>query len=154
MKQEGIVLGAPSPTECACKTCVQCCKEQPGALIPGDFEKIRAYLPHVPTSEFIEMFRSSDGALVGDSGTGRQFRVRTIVPLYDRRKKRCVFLGDDDRCTIHAVKPAGCALFDTHMGTPLAAMRSAWVVRQQQDEDYQALRKTLKVTDHYKPKRI
>ena len=104
MKQEGIVIGGPRPTECACSECVKCCKEQPGALGPGDYERIREKLAQWDVSH---LFRSSDGALVHDSETNRTFRVRTIVPLYDRRKKRCVFLGDDDRCTIHSVKPMG-----------------------------------------------
>jgi len=152
MKQEGIVIGGPRPTECSCAECVKCCKDQPGALGPGDFERIRAYLPHLTNAEFVEKFRSSDGALVHDSETNRTFRVRTIVPLYDRRKKRCVFLGDDDRCTIHSVKPIGCGLFDTHMDHGTAIARTLWVVKEQQDESYQELRRTLKVTDHYKPR--
>lgn len=149
MKQEAAVIGRPSPTECACAQCVQCCKEQPGSLLPGDYEKIREFLGQ---SDVSHLFRSSDGALVQDEKSGRQFRVRTIVPLYDRRAKRCIFLGSDDRCTIHAVKPGGCGLVDTHMSRPIAMVRSVWIIKQQQDEEYQELRKTLKVTDHYRPK--
>jgi Fe-S-cluster containining protein len=151
MKQEGIVLGGPRPTECSCAECVKCCKDQPGALGPGDYERIREKLAQPDVSH---LFRSSDGALVHDSDTKRTFRVRTIVPLYDRRAKRCVFLGADDRCTIHEVKPMGCGLFDTHMDNATAMARTLWVVKEQQDEKYQELRRTLKVTDHYKPRRF
>ena len=145
------IIQPPPRTECTCKDCVDCCKEQPGALGPRDYRRIQQHL-QLEDKAMAEKFRSSDGALVQDSATNRTFRVRTIVPLYDRRAKRCVFLGADDRCTIHAVKPAGCAMFDTHQKQPEAIARSLWLVREQQDVEYQQLRQTLKVSDHYKPR--
>lgn len=146
----GSIVERPPNTECACTACVQCCKTRPGPLAPGDLTRIRAFQPHLPTKEFLEQFRSSDGALVqlrDGQGIVRQRRQRTIVPHYDRRKKRCVFLGDDDRCTIHAVKPTGCAIFDMHMDKGAADARSFWLVMQQADTGYQQERQQLKVSD-------
>lgn len=150
------IIEAPPRTECSCAACVQCCKERPGPLAPGDLENIRAHQPHLTTAEFLAQFRSSEGALVqlrDDQGVVRQRRQRTIVPHYDRRRKRCVFLGDDDRCTIHAVKPAGCAIFDTHMNKGAADARSYWLLMQQSDAAYQEQRKQLKISD-LKPVRL
>lgn len=146
--------GTPPRTECACTACTQCCKEQPGPLAPGDLEKIRAHLPHLTTEQFLAQFRSSDGALIQLKVDGKvvQRRQRTIVPLYNRHRRACVFLGADDKCTIHAVKPAGCAIFDTHMDKGSAEARSYWLVMQQADAEYQETRRSLKVSDHYKPR--
>jgi len=144
----------PPRTECDCTACTQCCKEQPGPLAPGDLEKIRAHLPHLTNDQFLGLFRSSDGALVqlrGADGVVVQRRQRTIVPLYHRHRKACVFL-DNDKCSIHAVKPAGCAIFDTHMDKGSAEARSYWLVMQQADDDYQEQRRQLKVSDHYRPR--
>lgn len=136
-------------TTCACDDCVRCCKEQPGPLVPGDMERIAAHLG-VSMAEAKGHFWSSPGALVMDTATGRQFRVRTITPRAVRG--RCVFLGDDDRCRVHPVAPAGCAYFDTHMQSVEAHRRAVAVVRLQQDEDYQRLRQELPVADSYRPK--
>jgi len=122
------IIQPPPRTECTCTACVDCCKEQPGALGPRDYHRIQQHL-QLDDAAMAEKFRSSDGALVQDSATNRTFRVRTIVPLYERRAKRCTFLGADDRCTIHAVKPAGCAMFDTHQQKPVALARSLWLIR-------------------------
>lgn len=144
------IVEPPPRTECSCADCVQCCKTRPGPLAPGDLERIRAHQPHLPTKEFLEQFRSSDGAVVqfkDADGVVRQRRLRTIVPAYNRHRRRCVFLGDDDRCTIHAVKPTGCAIFDVHMDKGTADARSYWLVMQQQDAAYQESRRQLKVSD-------
>lgn len=148
------IIEAPQRTECACAACVQCCKEQPGPLAPGDYERIRDRM-QVDDAGARALFRSSEGALVQlrVDGAVVQRRQRTIVPLYDRRHRRCVFLGADDRCAIHEVKPAGCAIFDTHMDKGAAEARSYWLLMQQSDPGYQELRKQLKVADHYRPRR-
>lgn len=79
-------------------------------------------------------------------------RQRTIVPLYNRHRRRCVFLGDDDKCGIHEVKPAGCSMFDTHMDAGKSHAISYWLVMQQSDAAYQELRRALKISEHYKPR--
>lgn len=152
-RRQAPIIEAPPRTECACATCTQCCKDQPGSLAPGDFEAIREHL-QLTDDAIRAAFRSSEGALVQLQVDGRTVirRQRTIVPLYVRREKRCIFLDHQDRCKVHAVKPAGCAMFDTHMDKGAADARSYWLLMQQSDEGYQALRRTLKISEHYKPK--
>jgi len=145
------IIEAPKRTECACATCVQCCKDQPGALAPGDYERIRDHL-RLTDAEARELFRSSEGAVVQTADL-HQRRQRTIVPLYNRHRRRCVFLSDDDKCGIHEVKPAGCAMFDTHMDAGKSHAISYWLIMQQADAAYQERRRELKISDHYKPKR-
>lgn len=81
--------------------------------------------------------------MVADTRTGETVRVGTITP---RRKAdgSCVFLDGDDRCTIHAVAPAGCAMFDTHMGLVEAQRRGLALVVSQCGDEYQALRLRMK----------
>jgi Fe-S-cluster containining protein len=84
-------------TTCACAGCVACCKRQPGYLIPGDAERIAAFL-----NEPIEKFLwASPGALVKQGV--RAFRIGTITPRLVKGK--CVFLTEDDKCRIHPVAP-------------------------------------------------
>lgn len=135
-------------TVCACAQCTQCCKRQPGALAPGDLERIAAFLGETP-SEAERHFWASPGALV--RAHGRTYRVGTITPK--RRKGRCVFLDEHDRCKVHAVAPAGCAYFDTHQGLATAHERSLWLVEEQErSAEYKALRDRLPYALSYKPK--
>jgi Fe-S-cluster containining protein len=139
-------------TSCACYQCTDCCKRQPGSLAPGDMERIAAHLGKT-LDEVKPMFWASPGPMVGNAVTGRRWYIGSITPRYDKRKKRCVFLDDDDRCTIHAVAPAGCAIFDTHMGVAEAYPRSQWLAHEQSRPDYQSLRATLDLATHSKPVR-
>jgi len=140
-------------TTCDCKTCVRCCKDQPGPLIPGDFERIAEHLGETP-EEAKEHFWASPGALVKDSATGQVIRVGTITPkrVKTERGRRCVFLDENDRCRVHGVAPFGCAYFDTHMSNETAHKRGIWaVLRQMNDAAYQALRNALPYATSYKP---
>jgi Fe-S-cluster containining protein len=136
-------------TECACSECVNCCKRQPGPLVPGDFERIQKHLG-ATDDEMREKFWASPGALVKNA-LEQVSRIGTITPRYDRRKKRCVFLDENDRCKIHEVAPFGCAYFDVHQNRETAMERSVYAVRQQKDADYQRLRDTLPYATHHKP---
>lgn len=133
-------------TSCACAECVKCCKRQPGPLAGGDYERIQEHLG-ASDDEMKKLFCASPGALVLRGGVVR--RVGTITP--QRRKGKCVFLDDNDRCKIHAVAPFGCSHFDTHMGAAMAQERSQWLVRTQENPAYQQLRKQLPYTGSYKP---
>jgi Fe-S-cluster containining protein len=137
-------------TTCACTACVACCKRQPGPLIPGDMEKIAAHLG-VTMEEAKGKFWASPGSLVKNLSTGTVQRIGTITPRW--RKGRCVFLDENDRCSIHPVAPFGCAYFDTHMGMDTAHPRSLFVATVTESEEYQALRNTLMYATHYKPSR-
>ena len=98
-----------------------------------------------------QLFWASPGAMVRDH-YGEVYRVGTITPRFDRHKKRCVFLDDDERCTIHEVAPFGCAYFDTHMSHRTAAPMAAWLAEAQHtSESYKAIRAKLPYATHYKP---
>jgi Fe-S-cluster containining protein len=129
---------------------VACCKRQPGPLIPTDWQRIQKHLGATDT-EMRSLFWASPGAMIKDGATGKVSRVGTITPRWDRRKKRCVFLDDKDRCSIHAVSPFGCAYFDIHQDRDTGMERSVWAVRQQMDPDYQRLRDELPYATHHKP---
>ena len=135
-------------TVCACDECKRCCKRQSGPLAYGDFERIADHLGEDRETAKVH-FAASPGALVKVQATGQTVRVGTIVPKMKRG--RCVFLGEDERCTIHAVAPFGCAYFDTHMSKQTAMPRSLWLVTSTADPDYQALRNELDWTTSYKP---
>jgi len=137
-------------TTCACKECTKCCHRQPGSLAPGDYERIQAYLG-VSDEEMKKLFWASPGAVVLNTATDQFRRVGTITP--QRRRSKCVFLNDKEKCTIHEVAPAGCAYFDTHMGVREAQERSQWLVHSQQDTAYQKLRSMLPYAKSYKPGR-
>jgi Fe-S-cluster containining protein len=143
-------------TVCACEACRACCKRQPGPLAPGDFERIVQYIYETQDVTYEIAFEqvkkqlwASPGALVKELATGNVERVGTITPRY--RKGRCVFLDENERCTIHPVAPFGCAYFDTHMGMHKAQARSQWLVNRQREPAYQALRDELPYATSYKP---
>lgn len=146
-------VGRFSRTICDCEACQQCCHEQPGHILPGQMEQIAEHLQQ-PLPIVKQMFWASPGAVVMDTQTNRQFRIGTITPKFDRRKKACVFLSDEGKCTIHSVAPFGCSYFDTHMKADEAHRRSAWglsvIVA---DEDYKTLRQSLPFAESYKPRR-
>jgi hypothetical protein len=85
----------------------------PGFLVPQDLERMRQKIaPKLTLEEFGEKFlRASPGALVAKDG--QPFRIPTLVPKRDA-SGGCYFLGIDERCTIHAAAPFGCAFFDSH----------------------------------------
>jgi Fe-S-cluster containining protein len=134
-------------TNCACHDCTKCCKRQPGALAPDDFERIRDFLGETD-EQARKHFWASPGALVRtEHGTKR---VGTVTP--QMRKGRCVFLDDKNRCTIHAVAPFGCSMFDTHMSAMAAHARSLFLVRwQASSRAYSDLRRCLPYARTYKP---
>jgi Fe-S-cluster containining protein len=135
---------------CSCPDCVECCHDQPGSCAPGDLERIAAYL-QLPVRVAALKFWASPGAQVLNTRTGERFRIGTITPRILRG--RCVFLDEAERCTIHAVAPAGCALFDTHMSAMDGQQRGAWLAHAQQDPAYQSLRRTLVEAASYRPRR-
>lgn len=136
-------------TVCACKECTDCCKRQPGPLAPGDLERIAEHLGET-LEEAKAHFWASPGATVVAVASRRIFQIGSITPRLEHG--RCVFLDDEDRCKVHAVAPAGCAYFDTHMGSEEAQRRGLWLLRQTATAAYQVLRRGLPFATSYKPR--
>jgi Fe-S-cluster containining protein len=116
---------------CACGPCTAFCFTKPGYLIPSDLFRIADHLIAAGrierTGDVFAYLRASKGAVVGDSKTGQRWRVGTITPKLENG--RCVFLTDDDRCSIHAVSPFGCAYFSTHDDQRQGDIKSMWGIR-------------------------
>ena len=139
-------------TVCACKQCQSCCHEQPGHLLPGQMQRIANHLDQ-PFAAVKKMFWASPGAVVMDTETQRQYRIGTITPRFDRRKKACVFLSEEGQCAIHAVAPFGCAFFDTHMSAEEGMRRSSWgLIQILDDPEYMTLRSSLPFAESWRPK--
>jgi len=139
------------PTICSCQNDQASCKRQPGHLLPGQMKTILAAIG-ASMAEAGRWFWNSPGMLLGNSETGKTFRIRTITPRFENG--RCVFyepiLG---RCSIHAVAPFGCRYFDVHMKNKEAQRRARWGVRQILDDhgSYAREREALPEATHYQP---
>lgn len=96
-------------TECACKECVRNCYFIPGYLVPSDIQTIADHLNETDIVRFaLDNLLASPGATI--IANGELFQIPTLVPAR-RQDGACRFLKDD-RCTIHAVSPYACRLFD------------------------------------------
>lgn len=132
-------------TECACSKCVDLCSK-PAHLIPGDIFAIADRLitdgKITTRQEVFGFLRASRGAVVGEVSTGKLFRIGTITPCL--KDGKCVFLTEDNKCSIHSVAPFGCAFFDWHMGAIEGHGRSMWGLKQiSMTPGYEALRQKL-----------
>src|SRR5918911_3077863 len=108
---------------CACHECTANCKFIPGYLVPADIERISRSLDYSNIVTFaLENLAASPGATVMNS-EGRVFQIPTLVPQR-RADGSCKFLDGQNRCTIHAVSPFGCAFFDAHQSTEEANRKS------------------------------
>lgn len=97
-------------TVCACGACVANCRFVPGALIPADLNRIAEYLNESDLTRFaLDNLLASPGAIIFTRGG--LIRIRTLVPAR-RADGACRFMTAEDRCSIHAVSPYSCALFD------------------------------------------
>lgn len=119
-------------TTCSCKGCTVGCKTMPGCLVPGDIERIQEFVGDDSMEFVLEHFVASDGAKVAKKIEGNTYviSVPSIVPA-QQADGRCVFLGDDERCTIHPVSPFGCSRLDTHMSRDEGDRRMSWGVHAQ-----------------------
>jgi hypothetical protein len=97
-------------TVCACSICVTNCHFVPGSLIPADLHRISEYLGESDLTRFaLDNLLASPGAIIFTRG--RLIRIRTLVPAR-RADGVCHFLTAGDICSIHAVSPYSCAMFD------------------------------------------
>lgn len=109
-------IGPPfKRTICACNVCKQNCKTIPGYTLFEDIVDIYYYI--TPLINFIDwcklFFLASPGAIVGikEGEELKMFRIPTIVPKRNN-KGYCIFLKEDEMCSIHPVSPFGCKYFD------------------------------------------
>jgi Fe-S-cluster containining protein len=140
-------------TVCACHKCAEHCHEQPGSCAPGDVERIADFLGK-STSQITHLFRSSPGTTVLDLLAGTETTIHTIVPATVKGSAgRCVFLDEDNRCSIHPVAPFGCAMYDDHMNYKECDRRSKWMVREvMRSLTYPILRDSLEPATTYNPR--
>lgn len=128
----------PSGTResCTCVSCIECCHRVPGWLLPGEAEKIAAFLK-ISVEQLFHESLAIDW-WYGDPDTFVLLpNVVGHAPgreLPSSRRGTCVFLKDD-RCSIHDVKPYECrsALHGEYSSVrePIA---DAWRHEQQQIE--------------------
>jgi len=105
----------------------------PGMLAPGDMERIAKFSTGLDPESIAEEiqgntddlnilnqandviswiethFAASPGAMVL-ARDGKTYQIPTIVPA-QKEDGSCVFLDENDRCTIHPVSPFGCQQF-------------------------------------------
>ena len=109
---------------CACHECTANCKFIPGYLVPADIKRISRSLGYSNVVTFaLENLAASPGATVMNA-EGRVLQIPTLVPQR-RADGSCKFLDGQNRCTIHAVSPFGCAFFDAHQSTDEANRKSS-----------------------------
>lgn len=140
-------------TKCDCERCSSHCYEQPGSCGPGDVEAIATYMQQSP-SEVLHLFRASPGAIIVEKATGKETRIPTITPAtVPGTNGRCVFLSSSGRCSIHAVAPFGCRMFDHHMSAKESDRRARWHTFSCRDTfTYQILASTLQPASSYRPR--
>ncbi|HEX8520617.1 MAG TPA: hypothetical protein VF669_00090 [Tepidisphaeraceae bacterium] len=101
-----------SRSVCACRRCAISCEHVPGALAPGDVERMAAFIGAQDVFAFARdhLLASEGVAVVTDRGD--RVTLRTLVPATEPDGS-CKFLKGG-RCTIHEVSPFGCAFIDAH----------------------------------------
>ena len=60
---------------------------------------------------------------------GRLRQIKTLVPAR-QQNGACVFLDENEGCSVHAVSGFGCSHFDAHQSAEEANRRSSWGLRQ------------------------
>lgn len=102
--------------DCTCARCVSACKHKPGWFAPGQVELVAQHLG-ITLEELFKRYLGVD-FWVGEPTT---FVLAPAVVEMEAGKEypfkptgRCVFLTDDDRCSIHPVKPRECRETDSH----------------------------------------
>lgn len=116
------------------------CKCMPGMLVAADIERMAAPAGAADVLGWAkENLLASPGAIATQAG--RVFRIRTLVPARQANGS-CRFLDANDRCTIHADAPFGCAFVDSQMDRDdaelrvVAAMKSVMESWRRQDDGY------------------
>lgn len=91
-------IPAKGEIPCITKQCSACCHDVEMLLTNDDLARLQAARPG---EEF--WFQADDGYL--------QLRTRNGPPARGGQGRPCVFLADDGRCNVHAIRPEGCRLY-------------------------------------------
>lgn len=100
---------------CRCNRCVRACEQKPGWFAPGEAEKVAKHLG-VSLKKLFETKLGVDYWVGAEEGESEN--VYVLAPAIEEMtpgteypfdpRGRCVFLTDEGRCSIHAVKPREC----------------------------------------------
>ena len=98
----------------SCKSCTaRCCRGLAVVLTISEAVRMRQALA-IPADEFLEFSSSIDSRgtphypfLVRAGGNAHEY----FIIIKRRRKKDCIFLGDDLACTVYADRPGVCRLY-------------------------------------------
>lgn len=117
--------------ECNCPECVSACSNDPGRLVPTDLKKISSFLKCTSESlisDYLVKIPLGEGktfALAPAKLKGKRYVAEpgtTAQDYYAEQKGRCVFLDEQNLCTIHSVKPFECGAYmgcrNTFLGKP------------------------------------
>ena len=107
---------------CACSECVSACYNDPGRLVPGDIARISQHL-NISSYELIngylvKILQSHNNQKVFSLAPAKRKGKRCIIEpcneapeWYAQENGRCIFLDDNDCCSIHEVKPFECGAY-------------------------------------------
>lgn len=119
-------------TTCDCSLCRCGCYTMPGALAPGDLDRMAAASqPEAGEPGSLERFAwmarnfraSTSGRIETKAGP---IKFLSIVPA-QKENGNCVFLKGD-ACTVHGASPYGCAAHDMHEDDDAATAKTkAWL---------------------------
>jgi Fe-S-cluster containining protein len=97
-----------------CSSCRAACSHKPGWFLPGEAEKVAEYLGVT----LAELFKTRLAVDWWEADHNFDTDVFLLAPAIEDEEPgaeypgnprgRCVFLTDDERCSIHAVKPHEC----------------------------------------------
>jgi len=93
-----------------CTGCGNCCRGTCVVVTDADVRRIARGTGRAPR-EFLRFVAADDVALGARSGLWANLGRRRAVMALRWRRRRCVFLGADERCTIYEHRPTGCRQF-------------------------------------------
>lgn len=122
---------------CSCDACASACRNDPGRFLPGEIDRLAAYLK-ISVEELWREYLilkklSLKGSFIWVPAPAKfktKFRYVTkpghrAKDYHEKERGRCVFLNSEGLCTIHAVKPYECGAYmgckHTFQGRPYKA---------------------------------
>ena len=93
-----------------CTGCGNCCRDLRVPLTRADLQRLVAG-GRVSAADCVEWLATGEVDLTGEPGSLVQLDVGPSVMMLAQRGGAGRFLGDDQRCTVYAERPASCALY-------------------------------------------